>query len=259
MPARSALRLHILSDLHMSSQVLPLPEVQADVTILAGDITRPHAAAMQWAAAFGRPVLFVPGNHEFYGGNITGVRASLAEAAAAHSVHLLDQSSWVIRSVRFFGATLWTDFEAFGAAQKAAAMAQSAELMRDFQVVRNADGSAFTPPDSAALFAEQYAWLDAQLSEPWNGSTVVVTHHAPSLGSIHPRFADSLLSAAFVSDCSALLARADLWIHGHTHDSFDYHAAGTRVLCNPRGYCMDGDNENPQFDPGLCVDIYTHS
>ena len=30
-------------------------------------------------------------------------------------------------------------------------------------------------------------------------------------------------------------SRAQLWIHGHTHDSFDYVVNGTRVVCNPRG------------------------
>lgn len=73
--------------------------------------------------------------------------------------------------------------------------------------------------------------------------------------SVHPRFADSVISAGFVSDCLGLLGRSSLWIHGHTHDSFDYSVYGTRVICNPRGYFRNGENENPGFNPGLCVDI----
>ena len=46
-----------------------------------------------------------------------------------------------------------------------------------------------------------------------------------------------------------------LWVHGHTHDSFDYEVNGTRVLCNPRGYAKDGRNENARFDVNLCVDV----
>jgi hypothetical protein len=49
--------------------------------------------------------------------------------------------------------------------------------------------------------------------------------------------------------------RAQLWIHGHTHDSFDYVCNGTRVVCNPRGYAIDGIPENPRFDPALTIDI----
>ncbi len=84
-----------------------------------------------------------------------------------------------------------------------------------------------------------------------------MTHHAPSPLSVHPRYAGSPLNAAFVSDLSRVAGggRAALWIHGHTHDSFDYDLGGTRVVCNPRGYAKDGVNENPRFDAGLVVEV----
>lgn len=251
------MRLHILSDLHLSTHGMPSPEVAADLTILAGDIRRPAAEAMQWAAGLGRPVLYVPGNHEFYGGAIPQVRQALARSAREYGIGLLDQSTCTIGGVRFVGTTLWTDFELFGAGGKDLAMTASAQFMRDFAAIRNADGSVFTPADAAALFTEQYAWPAAVLEEPFAGSTVVITHHAPTPRSVHPRFAASPVSAAFVSDCSALMGRAVLWIHGHTHDSFDYTANGTRVVCNPRGYRAGGVNENPQFDPCLCIEVAT--
>jgi hypothetical protein len=86
---------------------------------------------------------------------------------------------------------------------------------------------------------------------------VVITHHAPSRKSIHPRFEGSLLNACFVSDAERLLgaARIRLWVHGHTHDTFDYLVKGTRVVCNPRGYAKGGVNENLRFDPNLTIDI----
>ncbi|MDN5842281.1 MAG: metallophosphoesterase family protein [Alcaligenaceae bacterium] len=247
-------RLHILSDLHLSQQGMPAPAVHADLSILAGDIARPEAA-MKWAAGLGRPVLYVPGNHEFYGSSIPETRRRLAEQAARLGIHLLDQGQIVLHGVRFLGTTLWTDFQLFGADKAAEAKAQAAAFMRDFQVVRNADGDIYTPDDSIALFEEQSAWLDQALDEPFDGPTVVISHHAPAPQSVHPRFADSLVSAGFASDCSALMGRASLWVHGHTHDSFDYSVRGTRVICNPRGYCRDGVNENPAFDPELRIDI----
>ena len=128
--------------------------------------------------------------------------------------------------------------------------------MRDFSVVRMGE-ARFTPDASAALFAEHAAWLEARLAEPHAGATVVITHHAPSPASIHPRFADSPLNACFVSNAGHLAdgRRVRLWIHGHTHDSFDYEVNGTRVLCNPRGYAKDGVNENAAFDPQLVVEV----
>ena len=65
--------------------------------------------------------------------------------------------------------------------------------------------------------------------------------------------------ACFVSDAAHLIdrSRVQLWVHGHTHDSFDYVVNGTRVVCNPRGYAKNGVNENPSFDIDFIVDVAT--
>lgn len=86
---------------------------------------------------------------------------------------------------------------------------------------------------------------------------MVVTHHAPSLHSVPPRFAGSALNVNFVSDAEHLVGRerACVWVHGHLHDSSNYEINGTRVLCNPRGYAKGGLNENQAFDPLLTVAI----
>jgi predicted phosphodiesterase len=44
-----------------------------------------------------------------------------------------------------------------------------------------------------------------------------------------------------------------LWIHGHTHDPFDYEINGTRVICNPRGY--PGENASWTSRAALVVEI----
>jgi hypothetical protein len=115
---------------------------------------------------------------------------------------------------------------------------------------------SLTTAASAALF-DAAAWLKGKLAEPCGGPTVVITHHAPARNSLHPRFADSLLSAGFVSDAQALVSAsgARLWIHGHTHDSFDYRLNETRVVCNLRGYATNGASENPLFDAGFMIEI----
>lgn len=246
------MKLNVLSDLHLSLGALPLPENDADVVILAGDVARPKEA-IAWAAGFARPVLYVPGNHEFYGGSIEGTLDALKALSEGTRVRVLDDEAVVIDGVRFLGTTLWTDFMLFGAGEKrTAAMREAERFMRDFSRIRLGE-APFTPESSAALFARHAAWLERALDEPHAGPTVVITHHAPSRGSIHPRFADSLLNACFVSDAERLLdgRRARLWIHGHTHDSFDYRVNGTRVLCNPRGYAKNGASENPLFDANL--------
>ena len=250
------MRLNVLSDLHLSLGALAVPANDADVVVLAGDIARPKEA-IAWASGFAKPVLYVPGNHEFYGGSIAGTVAELRRLSAGSNIHVLDDDEVAIEGVRFLGTTLWTDFLLFGEGeQRAAAMCEAKRLMRDFSRI-HLGGSPFTPEASAALFRRHAAWLESKLAEPYAGPTVVITHHAPSRKSIHPRFADSLMNACFVSDAEHLIdgRRARLWIHGHTHDSFDYLVNGTRVVCNPRGYAKDGVNENPSFDPNLLATI----
>ena len=253
------MKLNILSDLHLSQGELAPPANDADVVILAGDIDRP-AQAIEWASRLGKPVLYVPGNHEFYGGSIDGAIARLKQLARGTPVRILDDECLLIGHVRFLGSTLWTDFRLFGEGQqREAAVGAAVRFMRDFSRIRLNDRSPdlFTPGDSASLFQRHAAWLSGQLGTPHDGPTVVITHHAPSRASIHPRFADSLVNVCFVSDAEYLLdgARARLWIHGHTHDSFDYVVKGTRVVCNPRGYAREGVNENAVFDPDFMVQI----
>ena len=253
------MKLHILSDLHLSRGALERPQNDADIIILAGDIARPREAA-SWASGLAKPVLYVPGNHEFYGSSIVDTVAELTQRCSGTNVCVLAKDEVIIGGVRFLGTTLWTDFMLFGEGEKRnAAIRDATRFMRDFSRIRAeaAKETLFTPADSAALFKIQAEWLDCKLAEPHAGPTVVITHHAPSRKSIHPRFADSLLNACFVSDAERLLTgnRACLWIHGHTHDSFDYVCNGTRVICNPRGYVKDGVNENPLFDPNLVLKI----
>lgn len=253
------MKLNILSDLHLGLGALDPPDNDADVVILAGDVARPKEA-VAWASSVGKRVLYVPGNHEFYGNSIDGTLAELRHLCEGTQVRMLDDDEAVLDGVRFLGSTLWTDFMLFGAgARRDAAMREGQRYMRDFSRIRSDEGTgaAFSPADSAALFARHSAWLAAKLAQPFYGPTVVITHHAPSRRSIHPRFAGSPINACFVSDLERLIdaTRACLWVHGHTHDSFDYAINGTRVVCNPRGYAQNGVNENACFAPDLLIDI----
>ena len=233
------MKLHVLSDLHLSVGGLEPPRTDADVVILAGDIARP-AEAIAWASCFPQPVVYVIGNHEFYGGNLSGTARELQRLSRGTNVRVLDGDETVIGGVRFLGATLWTDFMLFGAGeQRDWAIAQACVFVRDFSRIRRDETSQilFSPADAAALFDRHASWLEARLAVPFPGPTVVITHHAPSPKSIHPRFANSPLNACFVSDAEHLLygRRVALWVHGHTHDSFDYVANGTRVVMPKTG------------------------
>jgi predicted phosphodiesterase len=253
------MKLNVLSDLHLRQGGLEPPRNDADVVVLAGDIARP-AQALAWASSLEKPVLYVPGNHEFYGGSIAGTKTQLKQLCAGSLVRVLDDDEAVIGGVRFLGSTLWTDFRLFGDDEgNTAALRQALAFMRDYSHIYMDEGlqQLFTPFDSATLFERHAAWLARKLAEPHPGPTVVITHHAPSARSIHPRFQGSMLNASFVSHADHLAGsdRVQLWVHGHTHDSFDYRLNGTRVVCNPRGYAKGGVIENAHFDPHFIVEL----
>jgi predicted phosphodiesterase len=253
------MKLNILSDLHLGVSPMDTPVNDADVVVLAGDIAPPRQAA-GWALRLGKPVLYVLGNHEFYGRSLRATVAEFKQLCQGTQVHVLDDEAVVIDGVRFLGTTLWTDFGLFGeGALRERAVDEAVRRLWDFSRIRRDDDAPdlFTPDDAAGLFARHSAWLQRALATPHDGPTVVITHHAPSPRSIHPRFADSLLNACFVSKAEHLAdgRRTPLWIHGHTHDSFDYLLNGTRVVCNPRGYAKDGVNENARFDEDLMIEV----
>lgn len=253
------MKLNILSDLHQSRGALERPRNDADVVILAGDIARPEEA-VSWALGFAKPVLYVAGNHEFYGASIAGASDALKKLCAGTNIHVLDRDQIIIEGVRFLGTTLWTDFMLWtDGEERTLAMLEAQRFMRDFSVIHvdEPEPRLFTPDDAAALCRADAQWLESRLAEPHAGPTVVITHHAPARQSIHSRFAGSPLNGCFVSDLQHLVdgQRVQLWVHGHTHDSFDYLLHGTRVVCNPRGYAKDGVNENPLFDSNFVVQI----
>jgi UDP-2,3-diacylglucosamine pyrophosphatase LpxH len=243
--------LHVMSDLHFEFDGdFRAPDVAADVLVLAGDI-QPGTAGLARFADAGLPVIYVPGNHEYYGHHFDETNAELRAAAKSLGIHLLDNDEAVVGGVRFLGSTLWTDFRLDGELGVPRAMQAAGQLVFDFKSIRYAGSALLTPKDTVLLHRQSVEWLAQKLDEPFPGTTVVVTHHAPHLGSIHPRWERSPINPSFASDLSHLMGKAPLWIHGHMHDSFDYTVAGTRVVCNPKGYF----GENKFFRPGLVIDV----
>ena len=133
--------------------------------------------------------------------------------------------------------------------------------MADYRVIGWRDGGPrrlLTPHDTLRLHQAQRQWLADALQQPFDGPTVVLTHHGPHRGSLAPRYAADWVSAAYLSELpDSFFQVPRLWLHGHTHASSDYRVGGCRIVCNPRGYQPRGAPwpENPRFDPGRVVEI----
>jgi predicted phosphodiesterase len=264
------MRLLILSDLHIEyADFTPGPSArECDVVVLAGDIGQ-GTLALQWARRTfpDHPIVQVAGNHEYFNTEHGAAQHAMRAQADRLGIHWLDSGQTVIGDVEFFGCTLWTDYRLYERPGRprtmtaAQAMEASYGAMLDYRRIALATAGGglrfFSPQDCAAWHADARAWLAHALLQPRKArARVVVTHHLPSWHSVSPAFAAAPSNPAFASDLDDCLPCADLWIHGHTHSSHHYFAAGCRVVSNPRGYPMRrGGFENPRFQADLQVSV----
>ncbi len=228
------MRLHLLSDLHLEFRPYDEPAPAADVVVLAGDIT-PGVRGLEWARTRwpATPVVYVAGNHEYYGDALPRLTDRLRWQAGERGIHFLEGDAVEIGGVRFLGCTLWSDFEVTGDPVVAAATA--AAVMADYRKIRvSPEYRRVRPDDTAALHARSRRWLEEEIAAGRAVGAVVVSHHAPSLRSVPPQYRTDPVSAAFASDLEELVERsgAALWLHGHTHHCVDYRIGRTRVLAN---------------------------
>jgi predicted phosphohydrolase len=263
------MRVQLASDLHLEFLVRDRPSVRlfghaegVDVLVLAGDISVGPEAIELFADWPARHVVYVAGNHEYYGGHWESTVDDIRAAARGTKLHFLENDSLVIDGVRFLGCTLWTDF-ALAGYEKAMAMDVAERFVLDYALVHTNAG-LLRAADTIAAHIASRAFLASELETPFAGKTVVVTHHAPHPLSIHPRFAKHPANPAFINDLTQLLASVDLWLHGHVHDSFDYRVGRCRVVANPAGYVLNRpllapgmrpQLQNEVFDEGLVIEV----
>lgn len=242
------MRINYFSDIHLEFGTLDAPDNDADIIVAAGDIGVGTEGA-EWLKTLNKPVIYVTGNHEFYSDEYQRTLSSIRRQCADSNVFFLENDSYIVQGVRFLGCTLWADLFVEGD-QKAEALGKT---LNDFRRIQFA-GKSFDVVQSSRLYQSSKAWLEQQLAQPFSGKTVVITHHAPSLwswnSSIH-----ALKKLAYCNDLKPLLHEYEIaaWFHGHVHSPMDYRIAGTRILCNPRGYL--GTKIVPGFDRNRMVEI----
>jgi Icc-related predicted phosphoesterase len=248
------MRLHILSDLHLEFAPFMPPALEADVVVLAGDLSTGRNG-LRWALKTfpDRPVIYVLGNHEFYGQKLQKLIHELQELASGTNVRLLENESCCVDDVTFLGATLWTDFALNGNPVVAEVTAQTG--MNDYRRIRTLPRfSRLSPADTRRFHMQSRQWLEDQVFSLKGQKVVIVTHHAPSRESIPPVFDGDPCNPAFASDLSRFIVESEarLWVHGHIHCGCDYTLGKTRVLANPRGYPTES---RTGFDAALTVEV----
>lgn len=245
------LRVAVMSDLHLEESAWTPPPFQADLVVLAGDIAH-GTDGIRWAAETfaGRPVVYVGGNHEHWEADsaAAAVARLAAAAAATDNVRYLENAkleTYVAgRCLRILGTTLWADYGLHGPAFRPERMAFAAETAKDYRNIL-VDGRPLAPEDVAAWHRAARDWLEPELHRAFAGTTIVVTHHAPSIQSLNRKRWErpAVAGAATNQESLILRTRPALWIHGHTHDDADYWIGDTRIVSNQRGAPREGAYE----------------
>jgi hypothetical protein len=179
------------------------------------------------------PILYVPGNHEYYGAiEADLVVPTLKDAAENNSYGLnltvLDNDTFTYKEVCFIGSTLWSNLsnplDAFIAEQR----------LSDFRM----PGLTVDWYLKKHMYSVEYIEKCLQDLTAFE-SKVVITHHCPSPRSVDKKYKDNALNPCFFTDLDYLMESINapkVWIHGHTHTRFDYMIENTRIVCNPLGY-----------------------
>jgi predicted phosphodiesterase len=273
------MKLQLLSDLHLETQPdwVCEPAAGADLLVLAGDIGSYQAGSRLTDDDFGLtrfsplpqaggwpvPVLYVPGNHEYDGLDFDEAHVRLRRTCDRLGIRWLEREVTHIDTVRFIGTTLWSDFDALAppadgpdALKRQLQAREKAFRAANFYLQKTGtvrEGRPWLAEDIRQHALTCKEWLVHALQVPHDGSTVVITHFAPSLHSMDPRYGRTPGTAGFCNAWDELLASADLWLHGHLHAPSRYTHHGCQVVANPLGYAIKGEQDGHQ--PRLLIDV----
>ncbi|TIT90963.1 MAG: metallophosphoesterase, partial [Mesorhizobium sp.] len=247
-----------------------------DAIVCAGDLCYApdiERHAREIVDRYGVPLIFVPGNHEFYSpGKFPRTKPSdhllMKQAAEAsrswqHRLYVLDDDVIELAGVRFIGGTLWTDFtmDLAHEADLPRRMLTATSQLADFSLIRLGDGTRLTPQAQLGFHCLTRGFVERELAIPFVGKTVVVTHHLPHpdcTPDVYRGWETNYLFAcgkeAFGKILNSETAPA-LWVCGHTHHASDVRIGRTRIVCNPYGYVRVRSEWNNGFRGDLVIDM----
>lgn len=211
----------------------------ADIGVFAGDLCQwqqLEETLTRLCDAYPE-VVYVTGNHEYYTSDWVNVENIVMDMVAKlGNLTWLNDDRVELSGVNFIGGTLWFPD---GQMQQLNKM-----FFNDYRAI-----GGFEPE----VYQRHQDTLDFLALNAREGD-IVVTHHSPSLQSIHPRFQQSAINCYFSTDLDWLISqiKPSIWIHGHTHDPFDYNIDSTRIICNPHGY---PNERNSGCDRGLILEV----
>ena len=250
---------------HSMFDVQEQPDDKDTVLVLPGDVDSSRFVKHRLKALGERfkAVIFVAGNHEFYGTSIISFLDKMEKFNREGNVHFLNNSSVVIDGVVFLGGTMWTSMgeETLSKEELEELERLGLEWMNDFRhiTIKNRQ-TPFLPYYWRALHRKTKKFIQEELTKHKDKTTVVVTHHAPSFQSIDSFHTKDHLKRYYASDLESFIKefKPNYWFHGHIHTQKDYKVGDTRILCNARGYFSKDEDKNKvreDFNPLASLEI----
>lgn len=254
------MKIKVFSDIHLehycAHQYFPFLG-RGDVLVLAGDILSAkhlkkdgylkgvYLQFLEDCSKNFEKVLYVLGNHSFYGYNYEGTFKTIREVLP-DNFHLLENDTVTIGDWNFIGFTFWTNFRNANPIE----MMDAESYMNDYKTIRiGSNYRKLRAQDTLNFHNKSREYLLQQL-ELFKDNVFVISHHAPSYQSVADQFKNATCNGAYCSDYDGLILnhpQIKYWVHGHTHTPFDYKIGECNVICNPVGYPGQDTGYNPQF------------
>lgn len=244
------MKIQVTSDVHAEfhpdggANFWKFMPVKGDVLVIAGDLGTASYIEKNlcWAAEKFPHVIYVPGNHDYWGApGYRTVKEAIDNAVAKHpNIHWLFDSAVEIDGQRFIGNTMWFPLTDNTQIHESG-WSDFARIKRGRQWIYKANKAT-------------RKYLHAEVKK----GDVVVTHHLPCDLSVADRFRtgpNTWQNGFYVCDMSDLILDREpvAWISGHTHDFNDYMLGNTRIVSNPYGY--QGYEPVLNVDRGFCIDV----
>jgi Icc-related predicted phosphoesterase len=250
------MKLRIISDMHneFRNEPIQMPIMEGEkeqVLIIAGDFSplkhmKNYKSTLDEYTERFKAVLFVLGNHEYYGFKIDNIRVSkvFEDLNLKDNFKLLTRFSPSVKidDTRFVGATLWTDL---GRSSYIEYIVQ--EKMNDFKKItwvekRNgiSSYSKFKTKNWFGEFVKDFEYIKNEIQNNPNDKIIVVTHYGPSFKSADTRYLHEMdLQHGYLSNLDNYIESLDnvpLWVHGHIHEKKNYTIGKTQIIVNPFAY-----------------------
>lgn len=266
---------HLVNKFHKLPRLIdkillpPLPDDHKTVLIIAGDLgelkyPKILRRAIDHLADRFFFILWVVGNHEYYGGDLRDGVVEVHELVKHHRNVIVDNFEKIPfnmlgdkRMNDIWLCTLWTDFRN-GNPQL---MLRASDKMNDYCKIRGLfDGEC---PFTGHLQRERltpetvltvHNFMRNELLKGVAPGDVIVSHHAPSFQSISEKYRTDPDNAFYASNMDHLIEQLNpaLWIHGHVDEPVDYTIGNCRVIANPRG--AEGYHSK-KYNPALVIEV----